>query len=61
MNNLKGTILVVDDASVTLLLLTRILEAEGFQVHSTASGELALASVEAMLPEIGRASCRERV
>ena len=52
MNNLKGTILVVDDASVTLLLLTRILEAEGFQVHSTASGELALASVEAMLPEL---------
>ncbi|MDD5301231.1 MAG: PAS domain S-box protein [Gallionella sp.] len=48
----QGAILVVDDTLASLKLLTDILAAEGYQVHPADSGELALASVEASLPEL---------
>ena len=47
-----GTILVVDDESESLGLLTGILVAEGYQVRSANSGQLALASVAAWLPQL---------
>jgi PAS domain S-box-containing protein len=46
------SILVVDDESQSLTLLTGILEAEGFRVRSTNSGQLALPSVAAWLPRL---------
>jgi putative two-component system response regulator len=48
----KGTILVVDDESESLALLTGILAAEGYQVRSANSGQLALASVTTWLPQL---------
>ena len=48
----QGTILAVDDTLASLKLLTDILTAEGYQVHPANSGELALASVAASLPEL---------
>jgi DNA-binding response OmpR family regulator len=50
--NTKGTILVVDDTPVNLKLLVGTLTANGYQVLPADSGELALASVEARLPEL---------
>jgi len=48
----QGTILAVDDTLASLKLLTAILTEEGYQVRSADSGELALASVAASLPEL---------
>jgi len=48
----KGTILIVDDDPANLKLLTDTLTPEGYQVLSAESGELALASVAARLPEL---------
>ena len=47
-----NTILVVDDESESLALLTGILTAEGYWVRSANSGQLALASVSAWLPSL---------
>jgi len=46
------TILVVEDDSESLALLTGILAVEGYQVRSANSGQLALASVAAWLPQL---------
>lgn len=48
----QGTILIVDDTLATLKMLSEILTSEGYQVHPADSGELALASVDASLPEL---------
>ena len=50
--NSKGTILVVDDESGSLLMLTNTLIAEGYDVRPADSGELAIASVAAATPEL---------
>jgi putative two-component system response regulator len=47
-----GTIMVVEDTQASLKLITDILTAEGYQVRPADSGELALASVETMPPEL---------
>jgi two-component system, cell cycle sensor histidine kinase and response regulator CckA len=46
------SILIVDDESESLRLLTETLVAEGYQVRSANSGQLALASVSAWLPHL---------
>jgi PAS domain S-box-containing protein len=46
------SIIVIDDDSESLGLLTSILSAEGYQVRSANSGQLALASVAAWLPQL---------
>jgi two-component system, cell cycle sensor histidine kinase and response regulator CckA len=46
------TILVVDDEADSRSLLTGILVSEGYQVRAADSGRLALASVDAWLPEL---------
>ncbi len=48
----RGDILVVDDESESLRLLTNILTAEGYDVRPADTGELALASVSAKPPEL---------
>ncbi|MBV8553240.1 MAG: response regulator [Acidobacteriaceae bacterium] len=48
----QGTILVVDDESESLRLLTNILQTEGYQVRPADTGELALKSVDARAPEL---------
>jgi light-regulated signal transduction histidine kinase (bacteriophytochrome) len=48
----KGSILAVDDTLSSLKLLADILTAEGYEVRPANSGELALASVAARLPEL---------
>jgi putative two-component system response regulator len=48
----EGTILVVDDTHASLKLIKDILAAEGYQVRPADSGELALASVAALPPEL---------
>jgi len=48
----EGTIMVVEDTQASLKLITDILVAEGYQVRPADSGELALASIEAMPPEL---------
>jgi DNA-binding response OmpR family regulator len=50
--NHKGIILVVDDTPVNLKLLVATLTADGYHVLAADSGELALASVAACLPEL---------
>lgn len=47
-----GTIMVVEDNKAALKLITDILAAEGYQVRPADSGELALASVAAVPPEM---------
>jgi PAS domain S-box-containing protein len=47
-----STILVVDDDSDSLRLLTEILSSEGYSVRPADSGELALASVRANAPQL---------
>jgi PAS domain S-box-containing protein len=47
-----STILVVDDDSDSLRLLTDILTAEGYRVRPADSGQLALASAKAAAPEL---------
>ncbi|OFX62166.1 MAG: hypothetical protein A2046_10070 [Bacteroidetes bacterium GWA2_30_7] len=51
MNN-KGNILVVDDTHETLALLTKLLTDEGYSVFSADSGELALKSIEKLIPDL---------
>jgi two-component system, cell cycle sensor histidine kinase and response regulator CckA len=46
------SILVVDDDSESLSLLTSVLTGEGYQVRSANSGKLALASVTAWVPQL---------
>src|SRR5271154_5599797 len=46
------SILVVDDDSESLSLLTSVLTSEGYQVRSANSGKLALASVTAWVPQL---------
>src|SRR3954468_18562638 len=50
--NGKGVILVVDDSPESLILLTDLLTAEGYQVRPADSGELALAAAAAVHPEL---------
>lgn len=48
----SGYILAVDDTPASLRLLTDILKAEGYEVHSAISGELALHAAIAQPPEL---------
>lgn len=48
----KGCILVVDDTAASLLMLTEILTAEGYDVHPADTGELALVAVANAKPEL---------
>ena len=48
----RGTVLVVDDDSGSLALLTSILTGAGYRVRPADSGELALASVDAVRPDL---------
>jgi putative two-component system response regulator len=48
----KGYILAVDDTPASLKLLTDILKAEGYEVRSAISGELALHAATAQAPEL---------
>lgn len=48
----KGKILVVDDTPTALRLLTDILKAEGYEVRSAISGELALHAAASNPPEL---------
>ncbi|MGC1403833.1 MAG: PAS domain S-box protein [Thermodesulfobacteriota bacterium] len=50
--NEQDEILVVDDAPITLDLLTHILSTEGFQVRSANNGELALNLIAAKPPQL---------
>lgn len=52
MSGHKGTILVVDDESDSLRLLTDILKEEGYQVRPANSGRLALASINIEAPDL---------
>ena len=48
----NGVILAVDDAPDSLMMLTAILAAEGYDVRTAHSGKLALASVESAKPDL---------
>jgi two-component system, cell cycle sensor histidine kinase and response regulator CckA len=48
----KGTILVVDDESESLKLLTDVLSQEGYHVRPADSGKLALASIAVEAPDL---------
>jgi DNA-binding response OmpR family regulator len=48
----KGTILIVDDAPASLRLLVDTLAPQGYNVLAASSGEQALASIAARLPEL---------
>jgi putative two-component system response regulator len=48
----KGKILVVDDTPASLRLLTDLLKAEGYEVRSAISGELALCSAASEPPDL---------
>src|SRR5512143_2612355 len=48
----KGYILAVDDTPASLRLLTDILKAEGYEVRSAISGELALHAAISQPPEL---------
>lgn len=48
----KGLILAVDDTPASLRLLTDVLKAEGYEVRSAISGELALHAAEIQAPEL---------
>jgi PAS domain S-box-containing protein len=50
--NQRESILVVDDESDSLMLLTNILAAEGYEVRSANSGQLALASAASRVPDL---------
>jgi PAS domain S-box-containing protein len=52
MTNNKGDILAVDDTPASLKLLTDTLKAEGYQVRSAMSGELALEAAASDPPEL---------
>ncbi len=48
----NGTVLVVDDATANLQLLSRLLTADGLTVYPASDGELALAFVRTTLPDL---------
>ncbi len=48
----KGTILIVDDDDTSLKMLKAVLSTEGYQVNCADSGQQALTSVDAQLPEL---------
>lgn len=48
----KGIILAVDDTPASLKLMTELLKAEGYEVRSAISGELALHSAASSPPEL---------
>ena len=48
----QATILVVDDDEFNLKLLNKMLAIEGYEVHTAASGEEALAAVAEQLPDL---------
>ena len=50
--NSKGKILVVDDTNETLVLLTKLLNNEGYATFPADSGELALTSIEKNIPDL---------
>jgi len=52
MTTINGKILVVDDTTASLKLLTDILKAEGYEVRSAVSGELALHSATSNPPDL---------
>ena len=52
MHQREGTILVVDDESESLRLLTGMLAEEGYRVRPADSGKLALAAVAAQKPDL---------
>ena len=52
MNVHRGTILVVEDTPESLMMLTNLLTADGYQVRPADSGDLALVSVEAETPDL---------
>jgi PAS domain S-box-containing protein len=47
-----GTVLVVDDTPANLALVIDLLAGEGYEVQAANSGEAALASVEALMPDL---------
>jgi len=49
---LKGNILVVDDTSANLRLLTNLLRENGYAVRPASNGQLALRTVESTLPDL---------
>ncbi|MEO7190173.1 MAG: HD domain-containing phosphohydrolase [Vicinamibacterales bacterium] len=49
---LAGSVLVVDDDQQSLRLLTRLLERDGFHVHTATDGEAALASLVRLAPDL---------
>ena len=57
----KSRILIVEDDKDILQLLSYNLESSGFDVVTSSDGIDALNITRRHLPEIGRASCRERV
>ena len=48
----KGNVLIVEDTLASLKLLWEMLDAEGYEVRAAQSGELALESVAAKLPDL---------
>ncbi len=50
--SIKGKVLVVDDTPASLKLLTELLQAEGYEVRSAISGELALHAATINPPEL---------
>jgi PAS domain S-box-containing protein len=48
----QGTILIVDEDPRAVVMLTSILEGQGYRVHQVDTGELALISVTAQPPEL---------
>ena len=48
----QATILVVEDTAESLMMLTDLLSAQGYMVRPADSGELALASVAAKIPDL---------
>ena len=54
-------VMVVEDNEKNRKLMRVILKAKGYNVIEAATGEEALNILKNQKPEIGRASCRERV
>jgi len=48
----KGNILVVDDTPTNLVLLEEILYDAGYEVRTSTSGEMAIRSIEAQIPDL---------
>lgn len=52
MNEVKGSILIVDDSTANLMLLESILKEHGYNVRAAISGELALMTIKRQAPDI---------